>query len=184
MMDGSEAGDRTTPLDAPGLFASLHRQLCAIAQEQMAQERRAHTLQATALVNEAYLRMAQAGIVWSSRGAFFVAAAEAMRRILIDHARARGAEKRGGGRAALTISGIADLAAPTEPAGILALDDAISRLEGVDPQAAAVVRLRFYAGLEIDATAAALGISERTVKRDWAFARAWLHQALTAELEG
>jgi RNA polymerase sigma factor (TIGR02999 family) len=104
-----------------------------------------------------------------------------MRKILIDHARARNADKRGGGKAALSISGMADLAAEVEPAGLLALDDAIVRLEGVDAQAATVVRLRFYAGLPEHAVAEAVGVSERTVRRDWVFARGWLRDALEHE---
>ena len=101
-----------------------------------------------------------------------------MRKILIDHARARKADKRGGGKAALLISGINDVAVEENPAGFLALDEAILRLEKVDAQAATVVRLRFYAGLDDPAIAEALGISERTVRREWTFARGWLRDAL------
>jgi RNA polymerase sigma factor (TIGR02999 family) len=101
-----------------------------------------------------------------------------MRKILIDYTRARKADKRGGGKAALQISGIADLASAADPAGFLALDDAILRLEKVDAQAAAVVRLRFFAGLDDQAVAQSMEISPRTVRRDWAFARGWLRDAL------
>lgn len=167
------------------LLSTVYDELRAIAQARMNNERVGHTLQATALVNEAYLRLlGPQNIRWEGRGHFFRAAAEAMRKILIDHARARNADKRGGGRAALSITGIADLAAAeTEPAGILALDDAILRLESVDAQAASIVRLRFYAGLPEHAAAEALGISERTARRDWAFARAWLRDYLEREAE-
>jgi len=150
----------------------------------MSGERQGHTLQATALVHEAYLRLLGGSHVrWEDRGHFFRAAAEAMRKILIDHARARNADKRGGGKAALSISGVANLAAQPDPSGFLALDDAIQRLEQVNAQAAAVVRLRFFAGLQESDVAATLGISERTVRRDWAFARGWLRETLERESE-
>lgn len=166
--------------DAMGrLLDRVYHELRAIAQARMNAERIGHTLQATALVNEAYVRLIGAeGAHWNGRGHFFRAAADAMRKILIDHARARNADKRGGGRAALSISNMADLAADDAPEGILALDDAILRLEKVDAQAALVVRLRFYGGLSEVAAAEALGISERTARRDWSFARAWLRDAL------
>jgi RNA polymerase sigma factor (TIGR02999 family) len=169
--------------DAPDRLLSLvYEELRRIARQRMAGERAGHTLQATALVHEAYLRLlGKDGIDWAGRGHFFRAAAESMRKILIDHARARNAEKRGGGKAALSIAGVADLTPTADPAGILALDDAIGRLEGVDSQAAAVVRLRFYAGLDEQAVADALGLSTRTVRRDWAFARGWLRQTLERE---
>lgn len=160
----------------------VYSQLRAIAQQRMSGERRSHTLQATALVHEAYVRLlGREDVRWADRGHFFRAAAEAMRKILIDHARGKNAEKRGGGRAALAITNVADLAADEHSDGILALDDAMVRLEAVDSQAAAIVRLRFYAGLNEEAVAQALGISVRTVRRDWAFARGWLRQTLERE---
>lgn len=155
----------------------LYAQLRAIAQQQMNHERNDHTLQATALVHEAYMRLAKAGIAWSGLGAFYHAAAEAMRRILIEHARKRGALKRGAGRVPRVLN-VADLASLDDPGQVLALDDAILRLEVEEPRAGAVVRLRFYAGLTVDQTAAALGQSRRTVLRDWEYARAWLAEAL------
>ncbi|MCC6320999.1 MAG: sigma-70 family RNA polymerase sigma factor [Phycisphaerales bacterium] len=175
-----QAASRGEPQAMQRLLSTVYDELRAIAQVRMNQERIGHTLQATALVNEAYLRLlGQHDVRWEGRGHFFRAAAEAMRKILIDHARARNADKRGGGKAALSISGMADIAAAeAEPSGILALDDAIVRLETVDAQAASVVRLRFYAGLPEHAVAEALGISERTARRDWAFARGWLRDAL------
>jgi RNA polymerase sigma factor (TIGR02999 family) len=127
--------------------------------------------------------LGDAGKEWEGRGHFYRAAAEAMRKVLIDHARGRNAAKRGGGRAALSISGVAELAESGDPSGILALDDAIVRLGGVDPQSAEVVRLRFYAGLSEDEAARAIGISERTARRSWAFARGWLRDALERESE-
>jgi RNA polymerase sigma factor (TIGR02999 family) len=165
------------------LMSIVYDELHALAQSRMTHERRGHTLQATALVNEAYIRLlGREDIQWAGRAHFFRAAAEAMRKILIDHARARNADKRGGGKAALQISSIADAAAVEDSAGFLALDEAIVRLEAVDAQAAAVVRLKFYAGLGDDGVAGALGISERTVRRDWAFARSWLRDSLEREM--
>lgn len=170
------------------LMTVVYDELRAIAQVRLNHEHGAaghgsdHTLQATALVSEVYLRLiGRENVRWEGRGHFFRAAAEAMRKILIDHARKRNANKRGAGRpkAALDISNLADAVTLAEGSdGLLALDGAIVRLEGVDAQAAEVVRLRFYAGLNDEAVAGALGISERTVRRDWAFARAWLRDAI------
>lgn len=161
------------------VYGELHR----IAQARMRGERKDHTLQPTALISEVYVRLlGKENIQWAGRAHFFRAASEAMRKILIDHARARGADKRGGGKAALRISNLADIASSEDPAGFLALDDAILRLEGVDAQAAAVVRLKFYAGVPDEGVASALAISERTVRRDWSFARAWLRDALERDL--
>ncbi len=169
------------------LLPLVYEELCAIARARMRGERKDHTLQASDLVHEACLRlMRDAGADWQGRGHFFAAAAEAMRRILIEHARARGRVKRGGdaqGRPPqrLTLTGIADLAAEMDADEIVALDESIQRLEAQDARAAQVVRLRFYAGLSIEETAEALGIADRTVKRDWAFARAWLYRDLAGE---
>jgi RNA polymerase sigma factor (TIGR02999 family) len=179
LLNAASSGDREA---FERVLSAVYKELRAIAQSRMNQERPGHTLQATALVNEAYIRLlGGADAHWTGRGHFFRAAAEAMRKILIDHARGRNAEKRGGGKAALSLSGLADLAMEPDPAGLLALDDAILRLEQVDAQAADVVRLRFYAGMNEAAVAAALAISERTVRRDWAFARGWLRDALERE---
>jgi RNA polymerase sigma factor (TIGR02999 family) len=174
--DSMRAGPSPGPAD--DLTATVYNHLRAIAQHRVNQERPGHTLQATALVNEAYLRLAEAGVAWSGPGAFYHAAAEAMRRILIDHARARGTAKRGGGRRPLDVDDVLDLAAADDPAQVLALEGAVSRLEKEDARAAEVVRLRFYAGLTVDQTAAAMGQSRRTVLRDWEFARAWLVEDL------
>jgi RNA polymerase sigma factor (TIGR02999 family) len=167
------------PNEPPPQFEEVYTQLLAIARQRLANERRDHTLQATALVHEVWLRIqGERPVAWGGRAQFFAAAAEAMRRVLIDHARARQAEKRGGGRRALEITGVADLAADFDPSGILALDEAILRLEEVDRQAAAVVRLRFYAGLSEAEVSEALGMSLRTARREWAFARGWLRNTL------
>jgi RNA polymerase sigma factor (TIGR02999 family) len=148
----------------------------------MNNERASHTLSATALVHEVYLKLAAAaGPGWQEQEHFYAAAVQAMRRLLIDHARVKGAAKRGGAearRAAVELTALPDLDSPEESAGFLILDDAILRLEGVDAQAAAVVRLRYFAGLSIEQTAEVLGVSTPTVKRAWAFARGWLREAI------
>ncbi len=169
------------PANAPNpeseLSAAVYAQLRAIAQRQMQGERRGHTLTATALVNEAYLKLGS--IAAGNRAAFYHAAAGAMRRILIDHARARGADKRGGSWQRLeAVAGVADLASGANPEDLLALDEAVLRLEKEDPDAAAVVRLRFYAGLSGEQAAQVLGVSARQVDREWAFARAFLIKEL------
>lgn len=170
------------PEAAVELLQCVYEHLRVIANSRMARERPGHTLQATALVNEAYLRLLGNGEVnWRDRGHFYSAAAEAMRRILIDHARRRGADIHGGGRQHLPLD-VCDLAASDDPRQILALDRALSRLQQHDPLAVEVVRLRFFAGLDIKEVAAAMGISESTVKREWTFARAMLYRFLEEEL--
>ncbi|MCU0689718.1 MAG: ECF-type sigma factor [Phycisphaerales bacterium] len=162
------------------LLSRVYDQLHAIAAARMRSERVDHTLQATALVHEAYARLVgDVRLGQVDRAGFFAVAAQAMQRILVEHARARGRVKRGGGmgeaaaRRKIPLD-VVDLAAEDDPEQILALDDLVRRLGEYDASAAAVVRLRFYAGLSVEQTAEALGISERTVKREWAFARAWL----------
>jgi len=160
------------------LLPLVYDELRALARAQLRHERPDHTLQATALVHEAYLRLlGGTQPPWNDRQHFFRAAAEAMRRILIEHARKRGRVKRGGKRVRVELTGV-DLASEQDLDQILALDDAFRRLEEEDPEAADVVRLRFFAGLSVEETAQATGLSERTVKREWAFARAWLYDAL------
>lgn len=168
----SSADDRTE------LLALVYDHLKRIAGARMRGERADHTLQATALVHEAWVRLAGgADVAWTDRAHFYAAAAEAMRRVLIEHARARGRVKRGGGLQRKPLD-VVDLAVAADPDEILALDEAIGRLEEQDARAAEIVRLRFYAGLSVDETAQALGTSRRTVLREWAFARAWLYRTL------
>jgi RNA polymerase sigma factor (TIGR02999 family) len=177
---GVEAGAATNEL-----LPLVYQQLRRIAQQRLSSERSGHTLDATSLVHEAYMRLVgNSPLNWASRAQFFFAAAESMRRILIEHARARATLRRGGdGRSPprkVPIS-LLDLAEEDDSQQILALDEAIARLEQEDPQTAQVVRLRFFAGLSVDQTAQALGISPRTVDREWAFARAKLHLALKTQ---
>ncbi len=159
---------------AEKLLPLVYEELRKLAAVRMHGERSDHTLQATALVHEAYARLArEPNPPWANRAHFFHATAEAMRRILIEHARARNGPKRGGDRKRLPVD-VLDLAEESDSEQILALEEAIARLEGQDPGAAKVVRLRFYAGLSVEETAEALDTSPRSVKRDWAFARAFL----------
>jgi RNA polymerase sigma-70 factor, ECF subfamily len=156
------------------VYETLH----AIARYRLADEQRGHTLQATALVNEAYIKLsADPAVFQLERSRFYLLAAAAMRRILIDHARTKNRVKRGGGNKR-EILDVAHLAFDDDPSLTLSLHDAIRRLEEVDADAARVVDLRFFAGLTIEETAEVLGVSDRSVKRDWQFARAWLYRAL------
>jgi RNA polymerase sigma factor (TIGR02999 family) len=160
------------------LFEQIYTQLRAVAQERLHSERPGHTLQATALVHEVYLRLAgNRAVPWQNRAHFFAAAVEAMRRILLDHAKARGRVKRGGGRDRLPLS-IADLAAGEDSDQIVSLDEALHRLKAEYAEIGQVVELRFYAGLSVAETAEVLGVSPATVKRRWEFGRTWLFREL------
>ena len=160
------------------LIPLVYAELRSMAEAHLRRERQDHTLQATALVHETYLRLLGDGYPnWTDRRHFFHAAGEAMRRLLIEHARGRGRAKRGGHQIRVSLSGV-NAAIEQDPEELLALDDAIRRLRDVDPSAAEVVNLRFFAGLSVSETALALDVSERSVKREWAFARAWLFTAL------
>jgi RNA polymerase sigma factor (TIGR02999 family) len=168
------------------ILAQVYDQLRAIARARLSREAPGHSLQATELVHEAFLKLQHhPSIMHAERGRFFGAAAEAMRRILIDHARTKGRAKRGGGRkrSVSDIADVAQLASEQDPDQILALDEAICRLEKEEPQAANVVKLRFFAGLSVAETAEITGLSERTVKREWQFARAWMFRELADEDE-
>ena len=176
-------GDGPPPsaVGADELLPLVYQSLKQLARQRMASERAGHTLQATALVHEAYLRLAGAKDVrWAGRAQFYHAAAEAMRRILVEHARSRGRIKRGGGAKRVPVN-LLDLAEDGDREEILALDEAIRRLEEHTPEIAAVVRLRFYAGLTVAETAEALSIGRRSVDRAWAYARVWLFRELYGE---
>jgi RNA polymerase sigma factor (TIGR02999 family) len=161
------------------LLPLVYDELRRLAAQQLAHEKPGQTLEATALVHEAYLRLVgpAEGPHWDNRGHFFTAAAEAMRRILVENARRKRRHKRGGGRVRKELHE-EQLAAPAIREDILALDEALEKLAAVEPEAAAVVRLRYFAGLTVPEAAAALGISPRTADRLWAFARAWLYREL------
>jgi RNA polymerase sigma factor (TIGR02999 family) len=166
------------PAKDDALFPRVYRELKELARRHMSSERPEHTLQATALVSEVWLRLRdQVGEARENPGRFYVAAAESMRRILIEHARRRGRKKRGGDfkKLSLDLITVADSADLDQ---ILAIDTAIERLDAVSSRAATLIRLRFFAGLTEVEAASALGISERTVRREWTFARAWLFDAL------
>ncbi len=170
--DGNEAAHKE-------LVSHVYAQLRKIAQRRMEKERSDHTLQPTELVHEAYMKMVggMENPPWQNRAHFYGAAAEAMRRILINYARSRNAVKRGGGQRAEPIN-VLDLVEEQDPDQILALDDAIQQLEASNAQLGELVRLRFFAGLNVDETAEAMNTSRRTVIRHWNFARSFLARAL------
>ena len=166
-------------VDMDRLLPLVHERLRAIAAQRMAGERSGHTLQASALVNEAYLKLlGEDRLGWESKAHFYAAAAEAMRRILIDHARGKGRAKRGAGRIQLPLD-VVELAARDNAAEILSVDEAIRRLEKQDERMGKIVKLRFFAGLTEQETGKALGITDRTVRREWTLARAFLQRELT-----
>ena len=162
------------------LLGLVYEPLRAIASRHLHREREGHTLQPTALVNELYLKLVgQRSVAWNDRAHFFAVAAQVMRRILVDHARRKKSDKRGGDMIPVTIGAALDLAA-SETFDVVALDVALENLEKIFPQQARVVELRFYAGLTIDETAAVLGVSPATISREWTMARAWLRRELSA----
>ena len=164
------------------LLPLVHAELRRIARRQMSQERDGHTLQATALVNEAYLRLAgQQGYEWQNRAHFFAVCAQVMRHVLIDHARAHARDKRGGGAVQVSLEAAAALAG-WSPEHFLALDEALHFLETVDPQKGKIVELRYFGGLSIEETAEVLNISPRTVRREWQRSKAWLYRLMTEGL--
>ena len=160
------------------LWSLIYEELHGLARGQMAKEPAGLTLQSTALVHEAYLRLiGDENVQWANRRHFFGAAANAMRRIRIDDARRRGRQKRGGGQQRVPIDE-ANAVLDQDPAQVLAIDEALTKLEQADPRKAEVVMLRYFAGLSVDETAEALGVAPRTVDSEWRFAKAWLHREL------
>ena len=172
--------DQGEPHAAEQLLPLVYEELRKLAAQRLAQEKAGQTLQATALVHEAYVRLVDGDKAqhWTSRGHFFAAAAEAMRRILVENARRKNALRRGGDRQRLDL----DLAEPEAPPlsdDLLALDQALEKLAAKDPGKAEVVKLRYFAGLTMEQTAESLGISLATANRWWSYARAWLHQEIS-----
>jgi len=165
------------------LFPIVYDELRRIAAGYMKRESDGHTLQATALVNEAYFRLVdQRAVQWQNRAHFFGVAAQIMRRILCDHARARRADKRGSGAAKLSLEDLSDMGKDegiAQDPDLVELDDALKRLHDINPRQAQVVEMRFFGGLSVEEAAEALGASPATVKRDWTFAKAWLLKELT-----
>jgi RNA polymerase sigma factor (TIGR02999 family) len=160
------------------LMPLVHAELYRLARREMRGERKGHTLQTTALVNEAYLRLVKlSGVTWNDRVHFFAMSARLMRRILVDHARSRLYLKRGGGAALVAFDEEQTVGIQSGP-DLVALDDALQALAVLDPRKSQVVELRFFGGLSVDETAAALNVSSRTVMRDWRLAKAWLLKQL------
>jgi RNA polymerase sigma factor (TIGR02999 family) len=160
------------------LLPQLQQELHGIADRYMAAERPGHDLQATALINEAYLRLVDwKNIQWADRAHFFGMAANMMRRVLVDHARRRDRVKRGGEAIQVSLVEAAHVSTP-ERADVLALDEALERLAVLDPRKSRIVEMRFFGGLSLEETAEALGVSVSTVRRDWTLARAWLFREL------
>jgi RNA polymerase sigma factor (TIGR02999 family) len=179
LLEAAGAGDRSA---FDSLYRSVYDELHRMARASMQRESASHTLQPTALVHEAYLRLAPANSNWDDRRHFFGAAAEAMRRILVDHARRRLADKRGADFERVTLTDAAlDLPAPQTGVDVLQLDRALAQLRDESPRLADLVKLRFFAGLSIADAARALQISPATAKRDWTFARAWLQQRIASD---
>ncbi|MBI4324977.1 MAG: sigma-70 family RNA polymerase sigma factor [Chloroflexi bacterium] len=179
ILDRVQQGD---PKAAEELLPLVYDELRKLAAARMAALPPGQTLQATALVHEAWLRLAGPGRHdWNGRGHFFAAAAEAMRRILVDRARHKAAQKRGGGLRRIDLDRV-DVAMESDDDVLLALDEALARYAQKDPQGAELIKLRFFAGLPNHQAAALLGVPERTAKRTWAFARAWLWHELQKNL--
>ncbi|HYE62795.1 MAG TPA: sigma-70 family RNA polymerase sigma factor [Phycisphaerales bacterium] len=177
LLSRAQKGDRKATEE---LFPVVYGELRDLAERFLAGERRNHTLQPTALVNEAYLRLVGPEASWESRAHFFGAAATAIRRILTDHARTRDRLKRGGGKKAVPLENV-DVAADDEQHDLIGLDEALTALAKLDEQKSRVVELRFFGGLSIEQTATVLGVSPSTVVRDWQFAKVWLHRELTKD---
>lgn len=161
------------------LLELVYDDLRRLAANYMRNERPGHTLQATALVHEAFVRLVDwKSVTWESRAQFFAVAAQVMRRVLVDHARSKGADKRGGGAQKIALDEAVSFARDTD-LSLLALEDALVRLEKTDRRQAKIVELRFFGGLSIEETAHVMDISITTIKREWTFARAWFQRELS-----
>jgi RNA polymerase sigma factor (TIGR02999 family) len=179
ILQAAEAGDANV---AAELLPLVYDELRSLARRRMADEPPGQTLQPTALVHEAYLRLVGGQeLRWEGRAHFFAAAARAMRRVLVDRARRREAVRRGGGVARVSFEHVEPAWGAVPPQRVLALDAALERLDRMDHPKAQLVMLRYFAGLTIEETARSLGVSPATVKREWQFARAWLHREVTRD---
>ncbi len=166
------------------LLPLVYERLHDMARRQLEQEGAGHTLQPTALIHEAYLKLVdQEQARWENEAHFLAVAATAMRRVLIDHARGRGADKRGGNRRRVSITD-AELATPVREVDVLALDEALERLAAADAIAARIVEMRFFAGMEMEWIAQVLGVTDRTARRHWVYAKAWIARELLREDAG
>lgn len=174
--DGDETAlDRLIPL----VYPELHR----LARYYMRRERKGHTLQTSALVNEAYLKLVDhKGMRWQNQAHFYAVAAQAMRRILVDHARSRGYTKRGGGARTVELDEAATVA-QEQAADLVALDDALTNLAAIDPRKSRIVEMRYFGGMSVEETASILGVSAITVMREWRMAKVWLLRAISHESE-
>jgi RNA polymerase sigma factor (TIGR02999 family) len=186
VLSAIERGEREA---AAQLLPLVYEELRKLAAHRLAREKPGQTLQATALVHEAYLRLLDGGEPrpWNGRGHFFAAAAEAMRRIMVENARRKQSLKGGGGRQRVDLEGVelpAESPVPSAALDLLALDEALAALERDEPRKAEVVKLRFFAGLTNDQAAEALGVSSATAENDWAYARAWLRLQLGGGSDG
>jgi RNA polymerase sigma factor (TIGR02999 family) len=186
MLAAVDRGETKVPRSVDELFTAVYAELRRLAASYLMRERGGHTLQATALANEAYLRMIdQTRVAWRGRTHFFAVAAQAMRRVLVDHARARLRDKRGGDLERVTFAEdiSPDLGNECGFEDVLALDEALTKLAQFDRRQAKLVEQRFFGGLSVEEAAAELGISPRTAEADWTHAKAWLSRALT-EIRG
>ena len=181
LLNRMQKGDRAAAEEAAArIYGELHR----IAAREMRHERPGHTLQTTALVNEAYLRLAAAGsLEIQSRGHFYAVASQQMRRILVDHARSAGAQRRGGGAVQIDLDAV-QLGVEGRSLDLLLLDESLAELEKIEPRAAQVVELRYFGGHTDKEVVEALGVSLATVRRDWEFARSWLFRRMQGNADG
>jgi RNA polymerase sigma factor (TIGR02999 family) len=180
LLESLSSGDRAA-LDV--LFPLVYDELRRLARRHLSRERPGHTLDSVALVNEAYLKLVdQDGVRLQNRAHFFAVSARAMRAILVDHARARNAAKRGGGGVAVPLDEVAELLSDEQAEHVELLDEALAQLAGVNEEASRVVECLYFGGLTLEETAVALGLSVATVRRRWSFAKAWLGRALQASI--
>jgi RNA polymerase sigma-70 factor, ECF subfamily len=180
LLVGARKGEQSA---LAALTAAVYDELRGLAGAYLTRERRGHTLQPTALVNEAFLALMQGPVEAKDRAHFFAIAANVMRRVLVDHARTRGAAKRGGGKDRVELHSAVAIV-PEADVEVLALDEAMQRLAALDERQARIVELRFFGNLTVDEVAEVVGVSKRTVESDWTLARAWLHRELTGRKSG